>query len=248
MVLSLVAMLSLVSSSCPGPVRTQLQLDLENVHDNDLGDVVIDTVRDMGHDYDVDLEDIRNDIDVNEIIDIPDIPDYDIDSSDIDTDSETDPDTPIVVRYFLDRDRDGFTPDIEDYVESTVGPSGDYVIAEFNLPRGEDEEVLIDCNDRSDVGAAFNPDQLDGPGEHEPYTPEGLVALDGLDNNCNDEVDEGYRVTIPAGTFPMGCDPLQTDCSENRDAERHEVFLSEFEIDMFEVTNRQYRECDRNGP
>ena len=67
MVLSLVAMLGLVSSSCPGPVRTQLQLDLENVHDNDLGDVVIDTVRDMGHDYDVDLEDIRNDIDVNEI-------------------------------------------------------------------------------------------------------------------------------------------------------------------------------------
>lgn len=46
-------------------------------------------------------------------------------------------------------------------------------------------------------------------------------------------------VLIPAGAFMMGCEPEEKDCYE-RDFPRHEVNLSAYYMDMYEVTNDRY--------
>lgn len=56
-------------------------------------------------------------------------------------------------------------------------------------------------------------------------------------------------VTIPAGSFLMGCDLSHNggyDCYDN-ELPLHSVTLGEFRIDKYEVTNSQYAQCVADG-
>jgi cysteine-rich repeat protein len=48
-------------------------------------------------------------------------------------------------------------------------------------------------------------------------------------------------IHVPAGMFNQGCSPSDTECYDNETL--HEVFVSAFEIDEFEVTHPEYLEC-----
>lgn len=85
--------------------------------------------------------------------------------------------------------------------------------------------------------------------------PAGLLCLDGF--WCRDVIGCGDRceeqVFIPAGPFFRGCDPSRfvdfdrMYCSEDRPPShatpQHEVFLSAYYIDRFEVVHRRYQRC-----
>ena len=63
----------------------------------------------------------------------------------------------------------------------------------------------------------------------------------------------GTMVTVPAGPFLMGCDPgnrWEYPCRNDEfhgESPLHAVYLDAFEIDKYEVTNRQYRACVEAG-
>jgi len=53
-------------------------------------------------------------------------------------------------------------------------------------------------------------------------------------------------VLIPTGEFPMGCDEAVPACGPDEGPVRH-VFVSAFEIDIREVSNREYNACEAAG-
>jgi formylglycine-generating enzyme required for sulfatase activity len=54
-------------------------------------------------------------------------------------------------------------------------------------------------------------------------------------------------ITIPAGTFKMGCSSSDTACWEN-EYPLHTVYLSTYSIDKYEVVNARYKACvDADG-
>jgi len=62
---------------------------------------------------------------------------------------------------------------------------------------------------------------------------------DNDDNNDDDDFALAETVTIAAGAFEMGCEPEEPICAD-REQPRHTVFLSEYSIDVYEVTNARY--------
>lgn len=58
------------------------------------------------------------------------------------------------------------------------------------------------------------------------------------------ETPDGVMVTVPAGSFEMGCnlavDPL---CAAITDEDQHTVYLDEFQIDKYEVTFQRFQVC-----
>lgn len=56
----------------------------------------------------------------------------------------------------------------------------------------------------------------------------------------------GARIPIPAGEFLMGCDPKRSPaggCVVGKNTPLHPVYLDDYAIDKYEVTNLQYRTC-----
>lgn len=53
----------------------------------------------------------------------------------------------------------------------------------------------------------------------------------------------GAMIQIPAGEFMMGCDRAVEPCTEPREQPLHPVYLDAYEIDKYEVTNKEYRAC-----
>jgi len=77
----------------------------------------------------------------------------------------------------------------------------------------------------------------DIPGFTDIYTDHGS----GCSTNC------GEMKTVPAGSFLFGCDEkVEGYCNPAKKAIQ-EVMLSEFKIDMYEVTVAQYRRCFEDG-
>src|SRR5262245_5250936 len=71
----------------------------------------------------------------------------------------------------------------------------------------------------------------DAPNDRMP-PPDG--SIDGAPGNI---------VSIPAGTFMMGCNPaVDTECSAD-ESPYHMVTLSPYEMDRYEVTQAQYQAC-----
>jgi formylglycine-generating enzyme required for sulfatase activity len=67
-----------------------------------------------------------------------------------------------------------------------------------------------------------------------------------VDDDDNDDVDDDNgdlteMVLIPAGSFQMGCEPEDGECDLD-EYPRHEVYLSDYYLDMVEVTNERYAE------
>jgi hypothetical protein len=66
---------------------------------------------------------------------------------------------------------------------------------------------------------------------------------------------EGYWVTIPAGEFLMGSLPeeirraelLCPECNLSHERPQHSVYLDEYQIGKYEITNRQYAQCAKAG-
>jgi formylglycine-generating enzyme required for sulfatase activity len=54
------------------------------------------------------------------------------------------------------------------------------------------------------------------------------------------ELDLSDMVVVPAGKFDMGCD---SGCIDADEQPLHKVYLDEFYIDIYEVTNAKYAEC-----
>jgi formylglycine-generating enzyme required for sulfatase activity len=103
------------------------------------------------------------------------------------------------------------------------------------------------------------------------------VCDDEVDNNCNGEVDEGCDeaddddsittttisggiagdttiedydmtfVTIPGGTFEMGCSPNANDCNSD-ESPQHTVTVSSFKMSKYEITQRQWTAVMGSNP
>ena len=79
-------------------------------------------------------------------------------------------------------------------------------------------------------------------GERGGVCHEGKTCQEGL--CCVNDRCSTPMVTIPEGTFMMGCSPVDNNCHEDgRETPYHEVNVPEFEIDLTEVTLGQYRTC-----
>lgn len=111
------------------------------------------------------------------------------------------------------------------------------------------------CQDRDGdgygLGCLRGPDCNDG----DPKVFPGQTELCNFrDDNCDGEVDNTIacgalttsddRIKVPAGEFTMGS-PVGEGAMDEQP--RHHVWLSGFEIDQFEVTNRRYQECVKQG-
>lgn len=81
-----------------------------------------------------------------------------------------------------------------------------------------------------------------------------LVTVPPSKSNVNFEqlagpVIPGEMVYIPAGNFWMGCDPNHNggySCNSD-ELPLHQIYLSEYLIDKYEVTNSQYAQCVASG-
>ncbi len=71
------------------------------------------------------------------------------------------------------------------------------------------------------------------------------TANPGLPAERTRQLDGMVEIFIPAGEFLMGCDPAHNDGFECHSDELplHEVFLSDYYIDKYEVNNAQYALC-----
>ncbi|MDP8255781.1 MAG: SUMF1/EgtB/PvdO family nonheme iron enzyme [Candidatus Alcyoniella australis] len=81
-----------------------------------------------------------------------------------------------------------------------------------------------------------------------------LFGMDTEDNNDDDQGDDDQddddiddddddadteQALIPAGVFTMGCEPTDNSCEEDEQP-AHDVYVSAYYIDLYEVTNQQY--------
>ena len=61
------------------------------------------------------------------------------------------------------------------------------------------------------------------------------------DDDDDDDNDATEMIFISSGSFWMGCEPEDERCPDD-ESPRHEVYLSSYLIDVFEVTNEKYAE------
>ncbi|MBN2694299.1 SUMF1/EgtB/PvdO family nonheme iron enzyme [bacterium] len=72
---------------------------------------------------------------------------------------------------------------------------------------------------------------------------EGFINLDGV---CTQQCSDGMCIIIPE-TFLMGCDYAQDDSCGSNETTLHQVTLSPYMMDQYEVTVAQFQECINNN-
>ena len=85
--------------------------------------------------------------------------------------------------------------------------------------------------------------------DKKPWTKDLCALPAGCTNTCIDPVGAKppQRVTIPSGDFWMGCNATtDTECG-SQEKPQHKLTLSQYDIDVFEVTNAQYAQCVAAG-
>ncbi|HPS31402.1 MAG TPA: SUMF1/EgtB/PvdO family nonheme iron enzyme, partial [bacterium] len=55
--------------------------------------------------------------------------------------------------------------------------------------------------------------------------------------------DTGAMVSVPAGSFQMGCNEAVDDQCDSDESPYHEMTLSAYKIDKYEVTAGEYQKC-----
>jgi len=117
----------------------------------------------------------------------------------------------------------------------------------------EDEELISDDGLASDETVDETPEEISDTDSADDYA----VDYENEDDDRVDEIpeelsdddieDPEQMVIIPAGEFEMGCnEAVDTQCWSN-ECPYHTVTLSEYKIDIYEVTARQYRKCVNAG-
>ena len=71
---------------------------------------------------------------------------------------------------------------------------------------------------------------------------DGGEPVGGNGTGCGDDC--GEMVDVPGGPFWMGCnEEVDTECIDSADKPGHEVTITGFKIDKYDVTTAQYRKC-----
>jgi formylglycine-generating enzyme required for sulfatase activity len=76
--------------------------------------------------------------------------------------------------------------------------------------------------------------------------PTGAGQQDFICTNCllpGGKLNLYEMVTVPAGTFRMGCAQKDAYCQTTAESPMHTVYLDAYDIDMYEVTNARYKTC-----
>ena len=126
------------------------------------------------------------------------------------------------ITCIVDADMDGYGTDV-----------GTTVLA----PDGSCDTADGEANDSTDCDDS-DPDV--NPGVEESRAAGN--CSDGVDNDCDGLVDlyeACFMVEIPAGEFVMGSDPTDPE-SFHHEYPEHVVYLSGYEIDLYEVTNSEF--------
>jgi formylglycine-generating enzyme required for sulfatase activity len=132
-------------------------------------------------------------------------------------------------------------------------PDGDEVVYDVFLEAGDNSpDVLVSENQSS---SSFSPGVLSAnttyfwqinPTDIYDWSNAGPVWSFTTGSST---VNPGEMITIPAGSFRMGCDPAHNgnvSCSSDL-LPIHTVYLDEYRIDKYEVTNAQYAQCVAAG-
>jgi len=115
----------------------------------------------------------------------------------------------------------------------------------------KDEEVADETQDiavNDEVDDMSEDTEVDEDSALDDETVDGTVDEDtdpetDEDISDDDAMPEEEMVLIPAGTFMMGCNAtLDSNCLPE-ESPYHEVTLSAYKIDVYEVTSQQYQKC-----
>jgi len=149
----------------------------------------------------------------------------------------------------LDSDQDGVPDqlDIREYIFTDNG-SFHHRRADFDFD-GLRKELDSD-NDRPGwfAGTSDGCEDANHNGFFEPTLGE-TSNFNPLTERACSTPPAGEMVTIPAGTFQMGCDPNHNggySCNSD-ELPLHTVYLDAYRIDKYEVTNDQYAQCVAAG-
>ena len=216
------------------------------VDTDDDGDGVLDTVDafplDGDETIDTDGDGIGNNADTD------DDGDGELDTSDADSLDDS---------VFTDTDSDGIANsiDADDDGDGCLDTADDAPL-DAALCHDQDGDGVADASDDFPTDATETTD-TDGDGEGDnadcadsdaAVNSERLeICSNSKDDNCNGSTDElGCAVAITGGTYNMGAD-ADADGEGSLTSQAHDVAVSNFYLDKYEVTNTSYQACVTAG-
>ncbi len=109
--------------------------------------------------------------------------------------------------------------------------------------------VLVSCgktsvnsNNNGDTGNTGNTGDTGDTGDTGNTGDTGDTGNTGDSGNTGNP-DTGAMVSVPAGSFQMGCNEAVDDQCDSDESPYHAVTLSAYKIDKYEVTSGEYQKC-----